>query len=507
MKHIQLICNNQNIELVTKLRILGLIFAANYKWNEHLKYLKKSLAARVNFISFLSSNKCYVHINTLIYLVKTLVLSKIDFGLFLYGSCPKTTRRTIESRYHQAIRSCLYAYSTTNIINMRAEASLPSIEERSKFITAQLIPKLLSSTNSIINEYINTTIECIKVHNYTGKKRIPSAITQALEIATHLEIHLEHIQHIIQNPPWKIKPQHCHIGLSKHTKSITSDVEFRQMFLKEKEKLLSNGWNLIYTDGSKLMSSSTAYAVVNENGETLTIARLIEYTSIFTAEACAILKALETANNKTAICSDSLSVLEAVLSPNRSKWNLINKIKSTLVKNKDKFKLFWIPGHCGIIGNDTADEAAKFANSAPIITDPTWEKVDMKSYIKHSLINERNTKWSNYCHHHYKHINSCLTPTIYPTECDKPKIKVYSRLRLGHTIATHQHLRRGEPPPICSHCNTNLTVMHILSDCPALDQLRRSIFNDINPYYILKETIVDNIEKMYYFLKQSKFII
>ena len=43
-----------------------------------------------------------------------------------------------------------------------------------------------------------------------------------------------------------------------------------------------------------------------------------------------------------------------------------------------------------------------------------------------------------------------------------------TRLRIGHTLVTHAHLmtmpRTG--PAECSNCNVELTVKHMLQDCP-----------------------------------------
>lgn len=64
-----------------------------------------------------------------------------------YGNCLKTSRKIIKDEYHQAVRSAVYAYGTTNITNMLAESSLSSKEERSEENICRLIPKLLTSAN------------------------------------------------------------------------------------------------------------------------------------------------------------------------------------------------------------------------------------------------------------------------------------------------------------------------------------------------------------------------
>ena len=104
-------------------------------------------------------------------------------------------------------------------------------------------------------------------------------------------------------------------------------------------------------------------------------------------------------------------------------------------------------------------------------------------------------KWHDYQHQYYKIINPKAYKNIYPKQYHKNKIKVFSRLRFGHTIPTHQHLRLGTIPPHCQHCNERLTVNHILTECNELTytSIRRNIFQNKNPTEILQNIRLENI--------------
>ena len=66
---------------------------------------------------------------------------------------------------------------------------------------------------------------------------------------------------------------------------------------------------------------------------------------------------------------------------------------------------------------------------------------------------------------------------------------VFSRLGLGHTRLTHSYLLNREPPPLCTFCNVQLTVEHILIDCVHLSGHRpfinissvKSLFESVPP--------------------------
>ena len=109
-------------------------------------------------------------------------------------------------------------------------------------------------------------------------------------------------------------------------------------------------------------------------------------------------------------------------------------------------------------------------------------------------------------HHHYTDINRNYKAPIYPTGISKYKIRVFSRLRLGHTICTHQYILRNETNNTCT-CNEPLTIRHILCNCPAFNQCRIQLFNSNNPINILKDPSIDNINAIYKFIKLTKLTI
>jgi len=128
-----------------------------------------------------------------------------------------------------------------------------------------------------------------------------------------------------------------------------------------------------YTDSSKLSRDRPAGVGVYSPDFNLRIThRLSSETSIFSAEAWAILLAINASFdfncNKSVIFSDSKSVLDA-FAPTSSAYNknyLIFKIKNKLLKaHKENriIQLFWLPAHKGIPGNETADFLAKHATS------------------------------------------------------------------------------------------------------------------------------------------------
>ena len=51
---------------------------------------------------------------------------------------------------------------------------------------------------------------------------------------------------------------------------------------------------------------------------------------------------------------------------------------------------------------------------------------------------------------------------------------VITRLGIGHSYFTHSHLLLNTPNPVCTHCQTDISVKHLIIDCPLYENYRHS---------------------------------
>ena len=51
-----------------------------------------------------------------------------------------------------------------------------------------------------------------------------------------------------------------------------------------------------------------------------------------------------------------------------------------------------------------------------------------------------------------------------------------TRIQIGHTKLTHGHLLEGAERPFCISCLVDLTVRHILLECPEFGDIRGKYF-------------------------------
>ncbi|XP_055584685.1 uncharacterized protein LOC129737547 [Uranotaenia lowii] len=224
--------------------------------------------------------------------------------------------------------------------------------------------------------------------------------------------------------------------------------------------------------------------------------------SVFSAEAYALLNALRNLNPEVGshvIFTDSASVLNAALTGNlKHPW--VSSISDEALSKK--VSLVWIPGHAGITGNEAAD---RLAAEGTKLSPPSLPIPQQGAYrlIKNTLFYAWEAKWSSIQNNKLREIkNSTLRWVDRPNPRER---RALTRLRIGHTLLTHSYLMDRKDPPICFSCHCQLTVKHVLINCPIHESLRQ--FFDIG--ISLREVLSncpDEEDKLIKFLQKTGLI-
>jgi hypothetical protein len=177
------------------------------------------------------------------------------------------------------------------------------------------------------------------------------------------------------------------------------------------------------------------------------------------------------------VLSDSLSALQAIDKYN-SNHPIVLEIQRWLIRFASRHKyvqLCWVPGHCGIHGNDRADLEARRAAVMETRNQPTIS-IPYRDYhhtIKDAMRSLWADQWRNCARPNKLHsIKTTIRP--WPSAANRRRRAeiVLCRLRIGHTWITHHHLMEKTPAPYCLDCIVPLTVIHIIAECPTWDQQR-----------------------------------
>jgi ribonuclease HI len=258
-------------------------------------------------------------------------------------------------------------------------------------------------------------------------------------------------------------------------------------------------YDIFYTDGSK--KENLASLAVTDEEKALKVLKLSETTSIYTAELKAIIVAAHLAkpSSKVAIFTDSLSAVRALQKRDerdrRTVWSM-NEIQKSPAK---KIDIIWIPSHQGIRGNETADLHAKLNLKTPI-TNNEQHAEDLISYFKKSIWKNKQEWWEKQ-NTKLNEIKTTFTKEEVPKNFTRTDLKVWTRLRIGHTQITHENIYHRQYSKVCDCKDTEITVKHILLECEKYKIQRKK-------YEITLENLKDTnkFEKLKLYLKEINIL-
>ena len=296
-------------------------------------------------------------------------------------------------------------------------------------------------------------------------------------------------------PPWKLPHiTFCNyfIGVKRHM----NEVEIWSIFMEHVEVHENSTW--IFTDGSK-SHNGVGYGVYSN--DFYCKGALPVFTSIFTAELLAILKAIERiiiiTGTRFTVFSDSKSVLQSLAVFNSinplvqkiQQWVFLLSLKGVLID------FCWVPAHTGIHGNEEADRLAKVAatNLPPRNCQVLCN--DFLTKIRSFVLDLWQLQWHNIGINKMRDITNVIMPWKYGSMPRRWET-VLCRLRIGHTRLTHGYLMAGDQQPVCDDCLVPLTIRHLLVECPSLNDFRRRFLSEAlggDGRYILARILVENV--------------
>ncbi|XP_055632100.1 uncharacterized protein LOC129771961 [Toxorhynchites rutilus septentrionalis] len=251
---------------------------------------------------------------------------------------------------------------------------------------------------------------------------------------------------------------------------------------------------IFYTDGSRL--NERAGAGITGPGVDISIS-MGKWPTVFQAEVQAIIECaticLRHNYRHANICifSDSqaaLKALKSVTCTSKLVWECIQ-----LLQEVAKKRAFWVPGHCGVEGNEKADLLARCGSSKPFLgPEPfcgapectlkmelkNWEKSKIDGIWTHSTV--------------ARQAKSFISPSKKVTErllsLTKKDLCTFSGLVTGHCPSKYHLKKLGKlEDDTCRFCNLESeSSEHLLCNCEALFHRRRNFFDKglMQPAYV-----------------------
>lgn len=408
--------------------------------------------------------------HTMIMLYRGLIRSRLDYGCMAYSSASERVLLMLDSVHHSGLRIATGAFRSSPAISLCAEAGEPPLRYRRAKLSLSYLAQISARPHHPLHHDLTNTLTHQPPINGHVKKCFKERV---LSLLHEFNINMPKILTLQQplKPPWICKQPTFLMHLTKFIKKDTSPILFKNEFHILKDKYPDA--TFIYTDGSKCSVGVGSCVVCDHRQFRFSLPHI---SSNFTAEMTAIAKAVHLViptHNNTIIFSDSLAALIAlqdIFSTQPLVRDALTGIES-LIRNGVSVYLCWIPGHCGIEGNELADQGAKAA-----ITDGSplsgVTHGDFIAHIKDQMFNTWNAAWNQNRDNKLREIKSTTRPWLTSYQENRRDEVVLCRLRIGHTRLTHGYLMSRDTQAICRSCGVHLTIKHILTECLAYQNER-----------------------------------
>lgn len=501
--------NQVSIPIFHEAKFLGVTFTHNLAWKKYVELISSRANRVFNVLKSLCRTSWGADPKILLLLYKSLIRSHFEYG-FLCFAGDRRLVDILDKIQNKSLRLITGAFKSTPINAMQVECKLPPLSIRFSYLKERFLLKLYSQNNNHL--FSNLKQSCTS--SICNLAYILQGFPQYVNFLQTLQIHKS-----------SILP--CYQG-DFDSKFPAIDIIIDRN-LSTKEDVYSKFHELtdhrfVYADGSKA-ESAVSFAIFDELLNSGTGYKINSNTSIFTAEAVAILAALKHIRHTNDRCcqwvivSDSMSVLEN-LKNNRLNANtnyFISIIKESwlhLSHHNIKVLFMWVPSHVGVMGNERVDFLARaITNSDDVPDSSSFLNISVPCTDIVPLLKKRSTDiWKRHWNHTVQIENKGMWYAVYnipigtmPWFCKTNTYmnrKFYStilRLRFGHCRLNY-HLSRLKivHSPLCDHCNSQAeqSLAHIFFECSSFGIQRLVLMDELIEIYGSPDLVPRSIQAL-----------
>ena len=465
-KEIQLTMNGSKIELTNRFKYLGVTLDTKLSFLPHLQIVAAKATSFISKIMAVSKIKWGLTPQRAKEIYLTAILPILMYASPIWGKILKFKKAvTIIGRVHRlAAQSITGGLRTSSNEALLVVSGLTPIELMIEKRTAKFFFDIITQNNLANDLNIHENLD---VHNsFPGHDTVLQWCDNQVKSISR-EVHdsipdLAHRLHPADQTTFdiKIEPKEIaeNIARSQHLNSILTQ-------------------SIYFTDASKLKNSDVGYAVAKAipgpDIESVACGKLASSSSVFEGEITAIHEALvqKHSSKQVWIFSDSKSGLEAICQWKETKHPTVAKIAEKLLELlclDINVKLRWCPAHCGIPGNEKADELAKKAVTSNELVSSHINLNILIRIKKDEMVKSQQYYWerNNTGRFTYSLIPKISEDVLTLFSPFRNHGKLGFRLLLGH-IPLNSYLARFKlkENPNCDICQTPETIEHTIMNC------------------------------------------
>lgn len=447
LNQIQLVYSNE-------VKYLGITLDAKLNWNTHLQTIINKGLNSLWVCSKTCGKTWGLKPSMIMWIYKTIVRPRITYASLVWW--PKTKEATARAKLNKIQRTACIAITgavrSTPSFALDAILNLPRLDQFIKLDAEKSALRLKRST-----------------------------VLLSGDLTGHLSILNE----------FSINPivEKCSDWMEK---VVNYDSPFTVVFPSREEwegggPTISPGSIKFYTDGSK-MNNLTGSGVYGP--KTKISVSLGQWPTVFQAEVYAIKECAQLCLKRNyrhaTICifSDSqaaLQSLKAFTCNSKLVWECILALKSLAERNR--VKLYWIPGHTGLEGNEIADQLARNGSTNMFIGPEPFLGISnsaLNTELNNWLFGQIQSNWNTVSNANqskrFVTINTTQTQKL--IGLNKRDLRTYIGLITGHCPSRYHLYKIGVVQNTnCRFCDeTDETSQHLLCSCSAHIHRRFKIF-------------------------------
>ncbi|XP_025266733.1 uncharacterized protein LOC105255877 [Camponotus floridanus] len=485
-------------------KFLGVILDYRLLGNQHIQMLTTRCSKLLNIINMLRGTWWGGSPLSLLLIYKSLIRGSMEYACLSFPYNSFSSLRHLESIQLRSLRACLGLRKTTPTNVVLAEAGEGPLRFRFEYLTSRYILKIFAlDSHPLIDKLFGLLWYSRKTRktNPSEKFLLFKTFNKFLPMKTHIKkfdfpaLYSTNYDALTFFPPVIIT--------SPIESENIKNASVPQLIFMDIYNAFIHFHTCFYTDASKNNPEDyVGFAIYSPSPHLQLMYRVQPYSSIFSAEALAILHTLEHIHSnsisKSVIFTDSKSVSDALLSINMAhSYNyIIFSIKQKLYEiklNGLEAIIIWIPAHSSILGNETADFLAKKAVSAGKLTDKKLPHSDFFSIPRRRYIESSSRllkiQGKNKGVSYFATFNEItLKPWFHKLKLDRESIVTCCRLRSGHYALNYSlHRCNLVADPSCQCGFRYQDADHIFWSCPLFSTQRTLLLNQFRRFKSLTQ--------------------
>ena len=461
---------------------LGVKFDSRLTWGSHVAQIEEKSKTKLNLMRCISGIKWGASTQNLLLVYRALIRPLFDYGSIVFGNAAKVHLKKLETIQYKALQIAMGTLKGTAAASLQVSCKEYPLDIRRNEMKQKYLIKISSLDKHNVKELLT------EMSLPSLNKKFQSGLSCCLvNFQDMLESHFISKAEInYQTSPFTNVLCNFSILGNKNLKNDKNEYDPQkiQKFINESNKNKIK----VYTDCSYLNKNKVSVAVCVPEQNITEIFKIEEAQTVTAGELAAIHEAIKLSithkYKQTLILTDSQQALTFIQNKsNKTLSNLVNMIHKTITETKHthSVELCWIPSHCGVKGNETADRAAKTGHhlilkslKLPFELEEIYTKMKNDS---HSTWQERWTASKTGC----KYREICPEIKEIKELSLKPRRKevMINRLKLQSCgLNFYLHKIGIKPTPLCETCQVNETVEHFLLSCKNNQKMIKELLSE-----------------------------